>query len=209
MCWIISCSGALTSWSLHWLPGNLPVTTNSRKSLLLSRNKSHAHLYGMGKNIQLAQTRSMVSWGVNDPSKYRAYILWESGHTGRLTLNELCTNVSSKSMTTQIFPASFDLICGSSGLAGTWGQRRSEDLRLSSKLTHIQTELIIVFVFVFVFVWVFLVTQGWTVWRCLGLKKSLRRRSCCHADGACKYHHTLLVCQRAVRDRCLLMWFRC
>lgn len=37
---------------------------------------------------------------------------------GQLTLNELCTSVSSKSMTTQIFPASFDLISGSSGLTG-------------------------------------------------------------------------------------------
>lgn len=46
----------------------------------------------------------------------------KEGHTGQLTLNELCTSVSSKSMTTQIFPASFDFIRGSSGIAGTWRQ---------------------------------------------------------------------------------------
>lgn len=43
--------------------------------------------------------------------------------THQLTLKELCTSVSSKSMTTQIFPASLDSISGSRALIGAWTKK--------------------------------------------------------------------------------------
>lgn len=46
--------------------------------------------------------------------------------TDQLTLNELWTSVSSRSMTTQIFPASFDFIRGRSGFDGTLKKKESK-----------------------------------------------------------------------------------
>lgn len=57
------------------------------------------------------------------PTSYSNHHIQKMDGISQLTLNELCTSVSSKSMTTQIFPASQDSISGSRALIGAWTKK--------------------------------------------------------------------------------------
>lgn len=79
----------------------------------LSITLSQVYLIAMIWLVELPTTYSFFT----PAARYK--LMKKEGSTHWLTLNELWTSVSSRSMTTQIFPTSLDFICGRSGLAGT------------------------------------------------------------------------------------------